>query len=82
LNGVPKSDANAIYWFRRCGPIGPFIDEDGVDPAASHELSVAKAYMNGSQGAKADAVESEKWLQLAAKGGNKEAAAMLAKSRP
>ncbi len=81
LNGVPKNDANAIYWFRRCGSIGSLIVEDGVDPAASHELAIAKAYMNGSEGVKVDAVEGEKWLQLAAKGGNKEAAAMLAKSR-
>ena len=82
LNGVPKNEANAIYWFRRCGPIGPLVVEDGVDPAAPHELSVAKAYANGSGGVKVDPRESEKWLQLAAKGGSKEAAAMLAKSHP
>ncbi|MCW5263374.1 sel1 repeat family protein [Verminephrobacter eiseniae] len=75
--GVPKNDANAIYWFRRCGS-WPFDDEDGVDPAASRELSVARAYAEGSPGLAADPAESEKWLQLAAKGGNKEAIAMLA----
>jgi TPR repeat protein len=79
--GVPKNDDDAIYWFRRCGPIGSPV-EDGVDRAAAHELSVAKAYMNGSEGVKADPVEGQKWLQLAAKGGSKEAADMLAESRP
>ena len=81
LNGVPKNDANAIYWFRRCGPIGSLIVEDGGDPAAPHELGVAKAYASGRESVKADAAESEKWLQLAAEGCNKEAAVMLAKSR-
>jgi uncharacterized protein len=82
LTDVPKNDAEAIYWFRRCGPIGPFIAEDGVDPAALHELSVAKAYMSGGEGVKADPAEGQKWLQLAAEGGSKEAAALLAKSHP
>jgi TPR repeat protein len=81
LRGVPKSDADAIYWFGRCGPIGALVAEDGVDPAAPLELSVAKAYASGGEGVKADATESNKWLQLAAKGGSKEAAAMLAKGQ-
>ncbi|MCW5236903.1 SEL1-like repeat protein [Verminephrobacter eiseniae] len=76
--GVPKNDAHAIYWFRRCGPWPLFDDEDGVDPAALHELSVAEAYAEGRPYLEADPAESEKWLQLAVKGGNKEAAAMLA----
>ncbi|WP_265289381.1 SEL1-like repeat protein [Verminephrobacter eiseniae] len=76
--GVPKNDANAIYWFRRCGSWPLVDDEDGVDPAALHELSVARAYAEGRPGLEADPAESEKWLRLAAKGGNKEAAAMLA----
>lgn len=79
LNGVPQNDDNAIYWFSRCGSVGSASD-DGQAPAAQHELAVAKAYMNGSEGVKVDLVKSEKWLQLAAKGGSKEAAAMLAKS--
>ncbi|WP_265685716.1 SEL1-like repeat protein [Verminephrobacter eiseniae] len=74
--GVPKNDANAIYWFRRCGP-WPF-NEDGVDLAALRELNVARAYAEGRLGLAADPAESEKWLQLAAKGGNEEAIAMLA----
>lgn len=78
LNGIPKNDAEAIYWFRRCGSIGPFAVEAGDDPAAPHELDVAKAYMNGNYGVKVDLIESRKWLHLAAQGGSKEAATILA----
>ena len=80
LGGVTKNDTEAIYWFRRCGPIVASADEKDADPAASHELSVAKAYASGNQGVKADPVESAKWLRLAAEGGSKEAA-MIAKSQ-
>jgi len=77
--GVPKNDEEAIYWFRRCGFWGPkVVAEEGVDPAASHALRVAKAYANGSDGVEADPAESLKWLKFAAKGGSKEAADMLA----
>ncbi|MFC5473806.1 hypothetical protein [Paraherbaspirillum soli] len=82
VNGVAKNDADAIYWFRRCGSIGPLLVEPGEDPAAPHELSIAKSYAYGEEGVKVDPVESKKWLQLAAKGGSKEAIAMLAKSQP
>ena len=84
MNGVSQSDTKAIYWFRRCGrgAIGARISDDGVDPAAPYELSVAKAYANGSEGVKADPIKSKKWLVLAAKSGSKDARAMLAASRP
>lgn len=78
--GIPKSDSDAIYWFRRLGSFGPVVVEEGVDPAAPYELAVAKAYASGAEGVKPDAAESIKWLKLAAKGGSKEAAAMLAQS--
>ncbi|MDR3434300.1 MAG: hypothetical protein P4L95_20775 [Rouxiella aceris] len=76
-----KSDADAIYWFRRCGSFGLPEPEKGVDPLASYELDVAKTYASGGQGVKADPVESLKWLTLAARDGSKEATAILAKSR-
>ena len=79
LNGIQKNDAEAIYWFRRCGPLRPLANEVTVDPAAPHELGVAKAYLTGNQGVKTDLVEAEKWLRLAANGGSKEATAILAK---
>lgn len=80
LGGAPKSDQDAIYWFRRSGPVGKYRVEDNTDPAAPFELDVAKAYATGEQGVKADPAESAKWLKLAAKGGSKEAAALLAQS--
>lgn len=79
-SGVQKSDADAIYWFHRLGSFGPVVVEDGVDPAAPYELGVAKTYASGAEGVQADPAESLKWLELAAKGGSKEAAAMLAQS--
>ena len=81
IGGVPKDDNKAIYWFRRSGPIKSLGSkpEDGVDPAAPYELAVAKDYMNGTWGVKADNAESQKWLRLAAAGGNKEATALLIK---
>lgn len=81
IGGIQKNDADAIYWFRRCGPIGALTVEEGTDPAASLELGVAKVYASGGEDVKADPVESAKWLKFAAEGGSKEAAAMLAKSR-
>ena len=71
--GVPKSEKNAIYWFERAG----FQAENGVDPAAPAEMEVAESYARGTDGAKADPVESAKWLRLAVAGGSKEAAAIL-----
>lgn len=78
--GIPKSDADAIYWFHRLGSFGSVVVEEGVDPAAPYELAVAKAYASGKEGVKADSAESLKWLKLAAKGGSKEAADMLTQS--
>ena len=71
--GVPRNDKEAIYWFERAG----FYKEKGVDPAAPAELGVAESYAKGTDGVKADPVESAKWLRLAAAGGSKEAVAML-----
>lgn len=76
-SGVQKSDADAIYWFRRIGSFGPVVVENNVDPAAPYELAVAVAYARGEEGVKIDSVESLKWLKLAAKGGSKEAADMI-----
>jgi len=75
--GVQKSDANAIYWFRRLGSFGPVVVEEGVDPAAPYALGIAKIYASGAQGVQANSAESLKWLKLAAEGGSKEAAVML-----
>ncbi|MDX8454708.1 hypothetical protein RFM98_18250 [Mesorhizobium sp. VK9D] len=74
---VRKSDADAIYWFRRLGSHGPLAAEEGADPAAPYQLMVAKAYAAGTDGVRADTSESLKWLKLAAEAGSKEAAAAL-----
>ncbi|PBB96070.1 SEL1-like repeat protein [Mesorhizobium sp. WSM3862] len=79
--GVHKSDADATYWFRRLGSWGPLVVEEGADPAAPYQLMVAKAYGAGTDGVRADASESLKWLKLAAEGGSKEAAAALSQSQ-
>lgn len=79
--GVTKNDMDAISWFRRCRSVLGHVAEDGIDPAATFELSVAKAYAEGKEGVEVDPVESEKWLELAAKGGNREAAEILLHSR-
>ena len=76
--GVPIDDSEAVYWFRRCGPVGNLTLEEGVDPAAPLEFSVAKRYAQGGDGVKADPEASIKWLRLAAKGGSKKASEMLA----
>jgi len=74
--GVKKVDDEAVYWFRRAA-----VDlKDESDPAAPAELAVAKSYAGGTGGVKADKAASIKWLRLSAAGGNKEAAALLAKS--
>jgi TPR repeat protein len=78
--GIPKSDEDAIYWFRRLGSFGPVVVEKGVDPAAPYALTVAKAYARGTGGVEADPAESLKWLKLAAEGGSKEAVDMLTQS--
>jgi TPR repeat protein len=79
--GIPKNDADATYWFRRLGSWGPLATQEGVDPAAPYQFMVAKAYAGGDGAVTADPVESLKWLKLAAAGGSKEAAAMLAQSQ-
>lgn len=79
--GVLKNDADAIYWFRRCSPISDLVAGGEIDPAALHELTVGQAFKSGSEGVGVDLAESTKWLQLAAKGGSKEASAMLEKSQ-
>jgi len=71
--GVLRNDKEAIYWFERAG----FYKEKGVDPGAPAELGVAESYAKGTDGVKADPVESAKWLRLAAAGGSKEAVAIL-----
>lgn len=75
--GVGKDDEEAIYWFRRYGPIGTGGDDQASDPAAQLELGVAKVFATGGEGVRADPVESAKWLRRAAEGGSKEAAALL-----
>lgn len=80
--GVAKDKMNAIFWFRRCGSTVGHVAENGIDPAASFELSVAKTYASGGEGVEANPIESIIWLELAAKGGSKEAAEMLVRSRP
>jgi uncharacterized protein len=81
--GVRPDDEKAIYWFRRSGPDGLIrqggatADDENVDPAASFELSVAKAYANGTDGVTVDSAASARWLRLAARGGSQEASALL-----
>lgn len=75
--GVAKSDSNALYWFRRAGRYA----SGESDPAAPAALGVAKSYAEGTDGVQIDRDESAKWLRIAAAGGSKEAAALLAKSR-
>ena len=74
--GVKKNDARAVYWFRRAA----WFAGDETESAAAAELSVAKSYAFGTNGVKPDPIESSKWLGLAAAGGSKEAARMLADS--
>jgi len=52
-----------------------------VDPAAPAAMGVAKSYAEGTDGVRVDRAESVKWLRLAATGGSKEAAALLAESQ-
>ena len=75
--GIPKSDVDAIYWFHQLGSFGPLFVDEGEDPAAPYELDVAKTYADGKEGVNPDSAESLKWLNLAVKGGSKEAANML-----
>lgn len=78
IGGVTRSEANAMYWFRRLGASGPVVVGEGVDPAAPYALSVAKDYASGTGGVKIDRAESIKWLKLAARCGSKEAISLLA----
>jgi hypothetical protein len=81
LGGAPKDDDEAIYWFRRAAAHSP--PDKGMLYRLSHdELIVAEDYLYGAEGVKADPVEAKKWLQLAAKDGSKEAAALLAQLYP
>jgi hypothetical protein len=81
LGGVPKDVDEAIYWFRlRAAQLS---SEAGILYLVSDdELYVAEDYLHGAECVKADPVEAKKWLQLAAKDGNKEAAALLAQLYP
>lgn len=80
--GIPKSDADAIYWFHRLGSRGPLVAEEGADPAAPYQLMVAKAYASGADGVRTDPAESLKWLKLAAEAGSKEASGALSQPQP
>ena len=69
--GVPKDDRAAIYWFRRSGS---GMESGHTDRAAaqSYELALHLRVLG-------DSAESRKWLRFAAKGGHRDAAAMLRK---
>jgi uncharacterized protein len=74
--GIQKNDSEAIRWFRHAA----MWVADETDPAAPAELEVSKSYANGQNTEKVDKAESIKWLKLAAEGGSKEAAVLLAKT--
>lgn len=68
--GFGKDDQKAIYWFRKCGDCLPMMGlENGMDPAALHELYVARAYASGDGVGHPNRAESLKWLRRAAAGG-------------
>src|ERR1700741_2059233 len=62
--GVPKSDDDAIRWFRKAG----MWSEGTTDPAAAAEYYVGRSYAEG-QGVPKDEAESSKWLRRGAEGG-------------
>jgi uncharacterized protein len=62
--GVPKSDEDAIRWFRKAA----MWSEGTTDPAAAAEYYVGRSYAEG-QGVPKDEVESAKWFRRAAAGG-------------
>jgi TPR repeat protein len=78
--GVERNASEAVYWFRRLGSFGPIVVEPGVDPAATYALYIGKTFASGEHGVVRDLAESRKWLMLAAEGGSKEAAEILAKT--
>ncbi|MDR0588414.1 MAG: hypothetical protein LBG61_05535 [Burkholderiales bacterium] len=74
---VIRSRADAIYWFQRMGRFGIVAGEKEYDPVSIHLLRVAKDYLNGRPGVKADKSESIIWLKWSSERGNKEADAIL-----
>jgi TPR repeat protein len=76
VNGVPRNDELAIRWFRAAGPMDR-EPRQGEDPAAEAEYWVGKSYAEGSAPYHLDVAEGRKWLERAARGGSREAAAML-----
>ena len=71
--GVPKSDDDAIKWYRRAGPDG----ESSSDPAAPAMYYIGKKYLGG-EGVPRDESEARKWLQRSANGGYPKASQQLA----
>jgi TPR repeat protein len=64
--GVPKSDDDAIRWFRKAA-----VWSKGTnDPAAAAEYYVGQAYAEGT-GVPRNEAESQKWFRRAAAGGYK-----------
>jgi TPR repeat protein len=78
--GTARNEGEAMSWFSRPAVIGEHQPQNEGNPGASEAFSIAKAYANGSEGVQPDLQESRKWLELAARAGNREAAAELSKS--
>lgn len=64
--GVPKSDEDAIKWFRKAG----MWSTGTGDPAAAAEYYVGQSYSDGT-GVPRNETESQKWFRRAADGGYK-----------
>src|SRR5258705_8498369 len=76
--GVPQNDEEAMDWFSHSAVFaseGTAQDNHG----ALEALSVGRAYATGSEGVGANPEKSKKWMRLAARAGNVEAASELSK---
>lgn len=71
--GVPKDADLASAWFRKCGACDGVVLSGESDPAAPHQLIVAKSYFEGADGVEPDPLQGTQWLRRAARGGSKEA---------
>jgi len=75
---VPKDADLASTWFRKCGACGGVALSGESDPAAPHQLIVAKSYLEGEGGVERDPLQAKKWLKRAVQGGSKQAERELA----
>jgi TPR repeat protein len=71
--GVPKSDDEAIAWYRRAG----VEREDARDPAAPSMYYIGRKYLGG-EGIPRNEAEARKWFERSAQGGYAKATEQLA----